>query len=145
MIIRCPKCSGLATLLERRRKYRCDICSKIFYKKEIEDYTFKIWNQRMRINDKHNWYVDYKNRPKKKRGRKQIFTPEEIKERHRQSQKRWQIKNKKRLNKYLRLRHGKLKELLAIQSLRRYWMKKQEQMAEEKSKNQDFNRSLNDF
>ena len=63
---RCPNCSFALVLLERRLKYKCSKCGKLFLKREIEDKTFRQWNTKQRELDEHNLKLERKpkGRPK---------------------------------------------------------------------------------
>ena len=41
----CPNCGYELVLLERRRKYKCALCSKLFPQVEIENKEFRNWNK----------------------------------------------------------------------------------------------------
>jgi DNA-directed RNA polymerase subunit RPC12/RpoP len=38
---RCPNCNYSLVLLERRAKYKCALCSKLFPQKEVDDKEFQ--------------------------------------------------------------------------------------------------------
>jgi len=78
---RCPKCSYILVLLERRNKYKCAKCGKLFLKKEIDDKEFKQWNRRQRQDDKEKFEKQLKLRRKtlKPQGRKKVDSKEQQK------------------------------------------------------------------
>lgn len=85
---KCPNCGYELVLLEKRMKYKCAKCGKIFPKKEIDEKEFKEWNKQQREDD---WKEIH---PKSKLTRtKARFNKKEY-------QKRWREKNKERLRKY---------------------------------------------
>ena len=51
---RCPNCNYILVLLSSRRKYKCAKCSGLFPQKEIEDKTFRDWNERQRTLDRQS-------------------------------------------------------------------------------------------
>ncbi|MEK6820238.1 MAG: hypothetical protein AABX71_00830, partial [Nanoarchaeota archaeon] len=57
-IYRCPNCSYMLVLLERRRKFKCAKCSRLYYRKEIEDQDFREWNLKQRTEDKIQYKKD---------------------------------------------------------------------------------------
>jgi transcription initiation factor TFIIIB Brf1 subunit/transcription initiation factor TFIIB len=44
----CPNCDYLLVLLEKRRKYKCAKCGKLFVQREIDLKEFQEWNKRQR-------------------------------------------------------------------------------------------------
>jgi uncharacterized Zn finger protein (UPF0148 family) len=51
---KCPNCFYELTLLEKRGKYKCAKCGKLFPQKKIEDQSFKEWNKKRKIRDEEN-------------------------------------------------------------------------------------------
>lgn len=41
----CPNCGYELVLLERRRKYKCALCSKLFPQRKIKNKGFRNWNK----------------------------------------------------------------------------------------------------
>ncbi|HLC37357.1 MAG TPA: hypothetical protein VJJ53_01085 [Candidatus Nanoarchaeia archaeon] len=69
---RCPNCSYMLVLLEKRRKYKCAKCSKLFFQKEIDNRHFREQNKRIfledmkRINPSMYYHREFaKNHPEK--------------------------------------------------------------------------------
>jgi hypothetical protein len=54
----CQKCGFELILLERKLKYKCALCSKLFPQKQIDNKTFRIWNQKQRELDKYNYNLE---------------------------------------------------------------------------------------
>jgi len=77
---RCPNCSYVLVLLERRLKYKCSKCGKLFLKREVEDRNFRVWNIKQRELDRHNLRLE------KKR-------PRLSKEERKLKAKEWRLKN----------------------------------------------------
>jgi len=44
----CPKCSYSLVLLEKRRRYKCAKCGRLYMQKPIEDIGFRRWNEKQR-------------------------------------------------------------------------------------------------
>ncbi len=57
---RCPNCSYKLVLLSYRPKYKCALCSKLYSKKEIEVREFREFNKRRRIEDAERFDKEYK-------------------------------------------------------------------------------------
>ncbi|MFH1592199.1 MAG: hypothetical protein ABIB47_02430 [Candidatus Woesearchaeota archaeon] len=115
MIQSCPNCNYVLVLLERRLKYKCALCSKLYPKKEIENRNFRIWNEKQRDLDKHNLSLETKKRQqeglrkrelarikRQTRARRVLFngfrrrstlTLEERRRRKYEANKRWYRKN----------------------------------------------------
>lgn len=84
---RCPNCSYILVFLEKRCKYKCAKCGKLFSQKYIEDKEFKEWNQRQRILDKE---ALKQRKPRTK----------QTKEEKAQKAKEWRIRNKEKIKAY---------------------------------------------
>lgn len=91
---RCPNCSYILVLLEKRGKYKCAKCGKLFLKKEIEDEEFREWNITQRGEDKETL------KPKKR----VKLTEEEKKQRTKESSRKYYDKNIKKMRAYDRSR-----------------------------------------
>ena len=52
---RCPNCSYILVLLERRGKYKCAKCGKLYPQKEIDDKEFREHNKRQKERDKDDY------------------------------------------------------------------------------------------
>ena len=59
-MVQCPNCSYELVLLDRRLKYKCALCSRLYPQKWIENKEFREWNQRQKLLD----IEDYKNKHK---------------------------------------------------------------------------------
>jgi len=92
MIERCPNCSYILVLIQRRRKYKCAKCSRLFLQKEIEDKTFREWNKREKRLDTEN--IKIEKRPRNR------LSEEEIKRRAKEGHKKWREKNKEKLKQH---------------------------------------------
>ena len=96
----CPNCAYQLVLLERRRKYKCAECSKLFLQKEIEDYNFRNWNKKQKENDMHNLKLEAQ-RPKlteqEKLQRRQEYCLKN-KEKYKEYSEKYYYKNKEKIN-----------------------------------------------
>ncbi|MBM3247377.1 hypothetical protein FJZ17_02455 [Candidatus Pacearchaeota archaeon] len=45
---KCPKCNYTLVLLEKRMKYKCAKCGRLFRQKEIDTKEFAEWNKKER-------------------------------------------------------------------------------------------------
>lgn len=118
---RCPNCSYKLVLLSSRPKYKCALCSKLYLKKEIEVKEFQEFNKRRRIEDITIYEKEYKEHLARikeiKKSLRLLFngfskTPKEYrkwyyeknKEKIRQLNKEWRLRNReydlKRKKKY---------------------------------------------
>ncbi len=88
---RCPNCSYMLVLLERRRKYKCAKCGNLYPQKDIELKDFKKWNLRQRISDKEN--IKKESKPK---GKRPVLTEEERIERAKAYMKKYYTENKEK-------------------------------------------------
>ena len=52
LVYRCLNCGYCLVLLEKRAKYKCAKCGKLFFKKEVEDKHFREFNIKKRLEDK---------------------------------------------------------------------------------------------
>ena len=100
---RCPNCNYILVLLQRRQKYKCAKCSKLFPQKDIEAREFRLWDEKQKELDKHNLKVNSK-KPK--------LTEEERKQRLSESRKKYRENNIEKIRSYDRERwhNGKRKE-----------------------------------
>ena len=63
---RCPNCNYELVLLEKRRKYKCAKCSKLFPQREIKDAEFREWNKKRRKEEKEKITKEYRREYRKK-------------------------------------------------------------------------------
>src|SRR3990167_1266509 len=49
---RCPNCSYKLVFIEKRLRYKCAKCSRVFLQKFIENRDFRIWNNHRRETEK---------------------------------------------------------------------------------------------
>lgn len=54
----CLKCGYELTLLARG-KYKCSLCSRLYFTKRIESRTFRIWNKKQSELDIHNFKLEF--------------------------------------------------------------------------------------
>lgn len=52
---RCPNCSYILVLLEKRAKYKCAKCGKLFTQKEIDNKEFREYNKKQRESGKEEF------------------------------------------------------------------------------------------
>jgi len=55
----CPNC-GYELVLLNRPKYKCSLCSKLYPQKQVESYSFRIWNKKQKELDIHNLELEEK-------------------------------------------------------------------------------------
>ena len=60
----CPNCGYELVLLDRRLKYKCALCSRLYYQKYIENREFREWNKRQRELDIHNLIASIEPKPR---------------------------------------------------------------------------------
>ena len=77
---RCLHCGYLLVLLERRSKYKCAKCSRLYPQRLIDSNEFREWNKKERLLDKELLNVK---KPRKPREKKPSLTKEEKTERNR--------------------------------------------------------------
>lgn len=107
----CPNCSYKLVLLSSRSKYKCALCSKLYPEREIEAKEFQKLNKRLRINDIENYEKEKKeyqarigeikkdlrllfNGFSKVNKREKKVYYEQNKERIRQLNKEWRLRNR---------------------------------------------------
>jgi len=78
-MIRCPNCFYELALLEKRRKYKCAKCGKLFPQKEIENKEFREWNKKRRKEERDKVNKELELR-KQKRKRSKPLSKEEWEE-----------------------------------------------------------------
>lgn len=66
---RCPNCSYILTLLEKRNKYKCAKCGKLFSKKEIDIKEFREWDKQQKKKDGEEFERQLKLRRKRLKSR----------------------------------------------------------------------------
>jgi hypothetical protein len=76
----CPNCSYELTLIERRRRYKCSKCSRLYLQKLIDEKEFREWNRGERVKDRKEIKAEY----------------------NRQNVARYQRENKEKVNAYQR-------------------------------------------
>jgi DNA-directed RNA polymerase subunit RPC12/RpoP len=125
----CPNCSYKLVLLSSRPKYKCALCSKLYPKKEIEVREFQEFNKRRRIGDAERFDKEYKEHLARireiKKSLRILFngfskTPKEYrkeyyeknKEKIRQLNREWRLKNREYDLKRKREYSKKNRELL---------------------------------
>ncbi len=140
---RCPNCSYILVLLEKRAKYKCSRCSRLYKQKLIEDKEFRELNKQQRDIDKRlhkklghiewlknnqEWGVKY---------RKQYYL------KHREKilnyVKEYNLKNKEKIQDY----RNKNKEKIRIAVKKHYYKNREQILANKKiyrqlSKQQDY-------
>jgi transcription initiation factor TFIIIB Brf1 subunit/transcription initiation factor TFIIB len=76
---RCPNCSYILVLLERRGKYKCAKCGKLYPQKQIDDKEFRGYNKRQREKDKEDYEQQLRLRLKYKPHRHKVSSKEKQK------------------------------------------------------------------
>lgn len=97
--MKCQKCNYDLVLLPNRGKYKCALCSKLYFKKEAESKEFRILNQKQRELDEFNTDVELNQRLNEfkatKKALKLLFkVSERAKSNHR---KDYYLRNKERI------------------------------------------------
>jgi len=90
-IHRCLNCNYLLVLLERRRKFKCAKCGRLFLQKSIEDKSFRRWNAKQRELDEHNLKLE-----KRELKQRTKLSPEERELKAKESNKKWRLNNKEK-------------------------------------------------
>ncbi len=139
---RCPNCSFALVLLERRRKFKCSKCRRLFSQKFIEDREFKEWNKRKREEDKDRYeyerkvlevkrrkkYGDLRDKQKKLAEYRTLYYW-----RHRNEilayKKQYRQTAKERNNEYKRMYRAKNQDRVRLWSRIAYWRQKQKRLA----------------
>ena len=103
----CPKCFYQLVFLERRGKYKCSKCGKLFYQKEIETKEFVEWNKRERKKEKEAFY----GKPQKQKE----LSEYEKKQRMRLASKKWYYNNLEKVGTYYKKNRERI-----IQQKRKY-------------------------
>lgn len=108
----CPNCYYKLVFLQKRLKYKCAKCGKIFLQKFIENRDFQRWNKFQRQMDKNQFVENFKKQwlKYKKQFQKPKLSSEEKKLKVREYSKKWQIKNKNKCRKACRRYYEKNRE-----------------------------------
>lgn len=93
---RCLNCNYLLVLLERRRKYKCAKCGKLFLQTDIDNREFVEWNKKRRQEYGEKIEQEFKKEKKPK------LTEEEKLESNRNSQRKWRENNREHYNEQKR-------------------------------------------
>lgn len=140
---RCPNCSYILVLLEKRSKYKCAKCGRLFPQKEIENKEFREWNEEQREKNKEDFDKQLKLRRKSLKPRKKI-DPKEKQKRLREYRlayyqknkakilaykKKWRKMTKTRNNQTRRVYRQNHKNMVKIWSRIHYWRQMQRNLA----------------
>jgi len=125
---RCPNCSYILVLIERRRKYKCAKCGKLFPQKEIEEKEFQKWNERQREDDKFIPKRRILTEYEKEQRRREYF--EKNKDLIMQQRLDWVNKNRDKLREYQKKRYHKDIEYTRLIERIKYWRVRQKGLAE---------------
>jgi DNA-directed RNA polymerase subunit RPC12/RpoP len=113
---RCPNCSYKLVFIERRLRYKCAKCGKLFLRRFIENREFRLWNEQRRDLERQEILLEIKRLEEEGRKRKEfrelnrigralrflfdgppkpriILTPEERRIRRKESKRLWGLKN----------------------------------------------------
>ena len=69
---RCPNCSYKLVFLEKRLRYKCAKCSRVFLQKFIENRDFRIWNSYRRETEMKELLVEIKQLEEVKQKKKEL-------------------------------------------------------------------------
>lgn len=114
---RCPNCFYELVLLEKRRKYKCAKCSKLFPQKEIDANEFKGFSKREKILDKERTEKDIQEMKELVKQLKPKLSEKEKKIR----EKKYRKKNSEKYNRIAREYWAKHKERLTKERSERYY------------------------
>ena len=119
---RCPNCNYELVLLEKRRKYKCPKCGKLFPQREIEDAEFREWNKKRKKEAKEYFLAKEKEEQKKKKRRSKPLSKEE-----------WEEWMRKKLEKARKRREENRDEYNAQK--REYWAKNRKRLLVKRKEN----------
>lgn len=139
---RCPNCSYILVLLEKRGKYKCSKCGKLFLKKEIDDKDFREWNKQQREQTKEDFNKQLKLRRKTLKPKKKIDPIEQQKklkeyrlacyykyrEKILKQKKGYRRRTKEKQNNYRKNYRAKHNTLTQILSRIHYWRQMQKEL-----------------
>ena len=111
----CPNCSYKLVFLDKRLRYKCAKCGRVFLQKFIENRDFRIWNNHRRETEMQELLLEIKQTEEEKKKKKELrelnrigkelnllfngpkirlnLTPEERKLRKREYNKKWNENN----------------------------------------------------
>ncbi len=122
---RCPNCFYELVLFEKRRRYKCAKCSKLFPKREIEDKEFVEWNKKRKKELKDNL-------------KRKKLSEEEKKKRAREVRRRWRLNHpiidREKFRARQREYYSKNKDELNTKK-REYWARNREHLLEKRREN----------
>ncbi|MFH1592728.1 MAG: hypothetical protein ABIB47_05165 [Candidatus Woesearchaeota archaeon] len=142
----CPNCSYVLVLLERRLKYKCAKCSRLFPQKQVEAISFRIWNQKQREIDLHTLKLEglKKKRPRlsaeEKRARNRLYHANNSSKINELKRTRWRA-NKEEINLKRRLKRSNNRELTRLLNRIEYFRTGQKELALQGSKNKQYKAS----
>lgn len=128
-MVRCPNCNYILVLLERRRKYKCAKCGRLFAQKDIEDKDFVVQNKQRRTEANKEMKKIRKKITRNKKGLHKVISdinkrknkkikPEKDKETYNAEKREYWAKNREHLLEKRRENYKKRKEeILAQQRL----------------------------
>lgn len=139
---RCPSCSYILVLLEKRGKYKCAKCGKLFLQKEVDNKEFMEWNKQQRGKDKEDFDKQLKLRRKSLKSRKKVDPIEQQKKlkEYRSAyyrknrakiltqKKEYRRRTKTQQNNYRRNYRAKNNTLTQILSRIHYWRQMQKEL-----------------
>jgi len=139
---RCSNCSYILVLLEKRRKYKCAKCGRLYFKKEVESKEFRQQNKYQKGEDKEDFDRQLKLRRKTLKPRKKIdpkVKQKKLRE-YRTSyyqknrakilvyKKEWRKRAKEKNNKTRKVYRRKHNGLIRVWSRIHYWRQMQKQL-----------------
>lgn len=69
---RCPNCSYKLVFIEKRLRYKCAKCSRVFLQKFIENRDFRIWNNHRRETEMQELLIELKQLEEEKQKKKEL-------------------------------------------------------------------------
>lgn len=139
----CPRCSYSLVLLEKRCRYKCAKCGRLFLQKPIEDIEFRRWNQKQREIIKEETEYDFEGlwkaykslhsteKPKQQKPVKEK-RPKLTEEEKKQKKKKYYQNNKTSISQHKKQYYQQNKD--NIISKRKEWYYKNTEKARERMK-----------
>ncbi|MFH1592717.1 MAG: hypothetical protein ABIB47_05110 [Candidatus Woesearchaeota archaeon] len=146
---KCPNCYFALVLLEKRLKYRCSKCSKLFPQKQVEAISFRIWNKKQRELDLHNLKLEpikkrissrRKLSSEQKRAKSRLYHANNSSKINELKRTRWRA-NKEEINLKRRLKRSNNRELTRLLNRIEYFRARQKELALQGSKNKQYKAS----
>ncbi len=119
----CPNCNYHLVFLPNRRKYKCSVCSNLFFQKEAESKAFRVWNTKQKELDLISIRNDLIELKQNKHALKSLFKPSRTDLLEKQRELRH--KDLDAYNQEKRIYYNKKSDHLNLKRKERYKAKKQ--------------------